>query len=106
MSVIFAAASVIICMGYHVFYFELPLPNGQTAQLLDLMDYISNSFLLPFICFLTCIFVGWVIKPQWIIEEMEASGHAFRRKKLYAFMIRYIAPIIMIVIFLQSVGGF
>lgn len=106
MSVIFAAASVIICMGYHVFYFELPLPNGQTAQLLDLMDYISNSFLLPFICFLTCIFVGWVIKPQWIIEEMEASGHAFRRKKLYAFMIRYIAPIIMIVIFLQSVVGF
>lgn len=105
-SVIFAMASVVICMGYHVFYFELPLPNGQTAQLLDLMDYISNSFLLPFICFLTCIFVGWVVKPQWIIEEMEASGHTFRRKKLYAFMIRYIAPILMFVIFLQSVGCF
>ena len=34
-------------MGYNVLYFELPLPNGSTAQLLDVMDYISNSFLMP-----------------------------------------------------------
>ena len=101
-----AVAAVIICMGYNVLYFELPLPNGQTAQLLDLMDYISNSFLLPFICLLTCIFVGWVIKPQWIIDEMESSGHKFGRKKLYAFMIRYVAPVIMAIVFLQSAGFF
>ncbi len=101
-----AVAAVIICMGYNVLYFELPLPNGQTAQLLDLMDYISNSFLLPFICLLTCIFVGWVIKPQWIIDEMESSGLKFGRKKLYAFMIRYVAPVIMAIVFLQSAWFF
>lgn len=89
---IFAAAAVIICLGYNIFYMELPLPNGQTAQLLDLMDYISNSFLMPFISLLTCLFIGWIMKPAWICEEMEASGHPFRRRKLYAFMIRYIAP--------------
>lgn len=102
--VISAVAAAIVCMGYNVFYFELTLPNGQTAQILDLMDYISNSFLMPFISLLTCIFVGWVIKPIWIIEEMEASGHAFGRKKLYAFMIRYITPVMMAVLFLQSAG--
>lgn len=102
--VISAVAAAIVCMGYNVFYFELPLPNGQTAQILDLMDYISNSFLMPFISLLTCIFVGWVIKPIWIIEEMEASGHTFGRKKLYAFMIRYITPVMMAVLFLQSAG--
>jgi len=103
-SVISAVAAAVICMGYNVFYFEMKLPNGATAQLLDLMDYISNSFLMPFISFLTCIFVGWVIKPKWIIEEMEASGHTFGRKKLYAFMIRYVTPVIMAVLFLQSAG--
>ena len=101
-----AIASLVICLGYNVFYFELKLPNGTTAQLLDLMDYISNSFLMPFISLLTCIFVGWIIKPKWICEEMEASGHPFRRKKLYSFMIRYVTPIIMAVLFLQSVGVF
>ena len=84
----------------------MPLPNGQTAQLLDLMDYISNSFLMPFISLLTCIFVGWVIKPAWIDEEMEVNGNVFRRKKMYAFMIRYVTPIMMAVLFLQSAGIF
>lgn len=101
-----AAASVIICMGYNVFYFEMKLPNGASAQLLDLMDYISNSFLMPFISLLTCIFVGWIIRPMWICEEMEASGHTFKRKKMYAFMIRYVTPIIMAMLFLQSAGVF
>ncbi len=68
------------------------------------MDYISNSFLMPLISFLTCIFVGWVIKPKWIEEEMTASGHAFPQKKLYSVMIRYIAPAIMAFLFLQSTG--
>ena len=102
--VLATAAAAVVCLGYNVFYFELTLPNGATAQLLDLMDYISNSFLMPFISLLTCIFVGWIIKPKWIIEEMEASGHTFTRKKLYAFMIRYVTPVIMAILFLQSAG--
>lgn len=102
--VLSAGAAAVICMGYNIFYFELSLPNGQTAQLLDVMDYVSNSFLMPLISFLTCIFIGWVMKPKWIIDEMEASGHTFGRKKLYAFMIRYVAPVMMAILFLQSTG--
>lgn len=99
-----AGAALLICLGYNVLYFELPLPNGSVGQLLDVMDYISNSILMPLISLLTCIFVGWVIKPQWIAEEMERGGCLFRRKKLYAFMIRFAAPVIMAVLFLQSTG--
>lgn len=98
--------AVIVCLGYNVFYFELKLPNGVTAQLLDVLDYISNSFLMPFISLMTCIFVGWVMKPQWIIDEVESSGHRFGRKKLYAVMIRYVAPIMLSVLLLQSLGVF
>ena len=102
--IVYSIASVIICMGYNVFYFKFTLPNGQSAQLLDIMDYVSNSFLLPLIAFLTCVFIGWIIKPKWIIEEMESNGNKFRRKKLYTVMIRYIAPAIMAVLFFQSTG--
>ena len=102
--VISAAAAAVICMGYNVFYFEWTLPNGSPAQLLDVMDYVSNSFLMPLISFLTCIFVGWVLKPRWIGEEMEASGHPFGHSRLYSFMIRYAAPVIMAVLFFQSTG--
>lgn len=105
-AVLSAAAAVVICLGYNLLYFELPLPNGSTAQLLDLMDYISNSFLMPFISLLTCIFVGWVIKPGYVCEEMEKGGCKFPRKKLYTVMIRYVAPIMMAVLFVQSTGLF
>ena len=83
---------------------KVKLPNGSTGQLLDIMDYISNSFLMPFISLLSAILIGWIIKPSWIVEEMELNGKKFSRKKLYNVMIRYIMPVIMVILFLQSTG--
>ena len=96
--------AVLICMGYNVLYFELPLPNGSTAQLLDVMDYISNSFLMPFISLLTSILVGWVVGPKWIIAEVEKNGEHFGRAKLYSVMMKYVVPVVMLILFLTSTG--
>lgn len=98
------AGTVLVCLGYNALYFEVTLPNGTVGQILDIFDYISNSLMMPIVSLLTCIIIGWIKKPQWIIEEMEASGHPFRRKKMYAFIIRYLAPILMFILFLQSTG--
>ena len=103
-SILSAVSAIVICMGYNVFYFELTLPNGSVGQLLDIMDYISNSFLMPLISFLTAIFVGWVIKPKWIEEEMLVGADRFSRAKLYGFMVRFVVPVIMAVLFFQSTG--
>ena len=96
--------AVLICLGYNVLYFELPLPNGSNAQLLDVMDYISNSFLMPFISLLTSILIGWVIGPKWIIDEVEKNGERFGRAGLYRVMIRYVVPVVMLILFLTSTG--
>ncbi len=104
--IVSAVAGIIICLGYNVLYFEAPLPNGSTGQLLDIADYISNSFLMPLISFLTCIFIGWVVKPSWIESEMVVNGEVFHKKTLYGIMVKYIAPVLMGVLFLQSTGIF
>lgn len=104
LSVIYLIATAVIALGYSIFYVEVMLPNGSTGQLLDIMDYISNSFMMPFIALLSSILIGWVIRPAWIAEEMERGGKIFRRKKLYTVMIRYIMPVIMLILFLQSTG--
>ena len=96
--------AVLICLGYNVLYFELKLPNGSTGQLLDVMDYISNSFLMPIISFLTSILIGWVVGPKWIVEEVEKNGEHFSRAGMYSFLIRYIVPAVMLVLFLVSTG--
>lgn len=104
LSVIYLAVSAVITLGYSIFYVEVPLPNGTTDQLLDIMDYISNSVMMPFIAFFSTILIGWIVTPDYVIDEMERSGDKFRRKKLYYVIIRFVAPIMMFVLFLQSTG--
>lgn len=104
LTVIYLAASAIIALGYSIFYIEVKLPNGSVGQLLDIMDYISNSVMMPFIALLSAFLIGWIKTPDYVIEEMESTGDTFRRKKLYRIMIRYVAPVMMFVLFLQSTG--
>lgn len=104
LSVIYLAASAVITLGYSVFYVEVMLPNGSVGQLLDIMDYVSNSVMMPFIALLSTILIGWIKTPDYVIGEMERNGEHFRRKSVYRVMIRYIAPVMMLILFLQSTG--
>lgn len=103
-TVIALVVGVVVCLGYNIFYFELKLPNGSTAQILDILDYISNNFFMPLVAIGTCILIGWVVKPKTIIDEVEKNGEKMGRKKLYNIMIRYIAPAMLVILFLKSIG--
>ncbi|MDE6252549.1 MAG: sodium-dependent transporter [Lachnospiraceae bacterium] len=95
---------IIVCLGYNKLYFDITLPNGAHAQILDIMDYISNNCLMPLVAIGTCILIGWIIKPSVIIEEVEKSGCKFGRKKLYIVMVKYIAPVLLVILLLKSFG--
>ena len=103
-TVIALAGAVLVCLGYNALYFDVVLPNGAHAQILDIMDYISNNFLMPLVAIGTCILIGWVLKPKTVIEEVEKSGCRFGRKQLYVVMIRFIAPVLLVVLLLKSIG--
>lgn len=103
-SIIGLILGVIVCFGYNVFYFELPLPNGSTAQVLDIMDYISNSLFMPLVGLGTCIVVGWIIGPEYIIQEATKNGEGFTRHTLFVVTIKYIAPVLLFILLLQSTG--
>ena len=91
-------------MGYNKLYFEFKLPNGTKAQILDVMDYLSNNCLMPLVALLTCILIGWGVKPKTIIDEVTEGGFKFRRKTLYIIMVKFIAPVLLVLLLLQSLG--
>ena len=102
-----AAAFVIglaVCFGYNIFYFELTLPNHTVGQVLDVLDYVSNFVLMPVVAIATCVLIGWVIKPEGIIREVTINGEHFGRKKLYVVMVRFVAPALLVLLLLQSLG--
>lgn len=75
-------------------------PMGMSF--LDFFDFISNSLLMPVVAFLTCFFVGYVIGPKVVAQEVKSTS-AFKREKLFVVMIRYIAPLCIIAILVSSI---
>ena len=72
-------------------------------QFLDFFDFITNSVLMPIVATATCIFIGWVLKPKSIEDEVEAEGRPFRAKVLYRFMVRYFAPLFVTAILVSEI---
>lgn len=97
---------IIVCLGYNRLYFELELPNGASAQILDVLDYLSNNLLMPFVALVTCILIGWIAKPKAVIDEVTKNGEKFSRKIIYNVMIKFISPALLLVLLLQAVGLF
>lgn len=98
--------SLVVCLGYNVWDFDLTLPNGSVGKILDILDYASNNILMPIVGLLTCILIGWVAKPKTTIDEITINGEKFGRKGLYVVMVKFVAPILLIVILLTGFGVF
>lgn len=97
-TVVSLVLGLLSCFGYSIFSaFEI-----LGKQMLDFFDFITNSALMPLIALLTCIFVGYILKPKTLIEEVEISGR-FKQKGLFNVMIRYVAPVCLIIILVSSI---
>ncbi len=90
-----------INMGYNVLISVEPL--GPGTQMLDFADFITNSVMMPIAALLTCVFVGWLIKPQEIIDEIKISS-PFKLEKAWTVMIKYVAPVLLVVILVAYVA--
>ena len=85
-------------LGYGLLDWIAPLG----FSLLDFFDFISNSVLMPIVALFTCLFVGWVVKPKLVVDEVKRSSR-FPREKLFVVVVRYIAPICILLVLISSV---
>ncbi len=99
--VLFTIAGIIINLGYSSLSFIQPM--GEGSSILDLLDFISNSVMMPLAALMTCIFVGWVIKPQILVDEIKRNT-SFKTEKAWIIMIKYVAPIVVVVILIAYIA--
>lgn len=71
-------------------------------DILDFLDFLSNSVLMPVVGMLTCIIVGFILKPGVIISEVELNG-PFKMKRFYSVMVKWIAPLCIFAILISSI---
>lgn len=73
-------------------------------EILDFFDFISNSVLMPIVALLICVFVGWIITPKGLIEEIKLNS-PFRAEKAWVVMIKFLAPVLVIAILVWNIIG-
>lgn len=71
-------------------------------SILDFCDFISNNILMPIVALLLSLFVGYVIKPEVIEDEISISAN-FKAKTFYSILIKYIVPVFVLIILISSV---
>ena len=71
--------------------------------LLDFFDFLSNSVLMPIVAILTCVCIGHFIGSKTVEDEVEING-PFKVKKFYRIMLKWIAPICLVLILIFAVS--
>ncbi|MGE5380201.1 MAG: sodium-dependent transporter [Methylocystaceae bacterium] len=72
----------------------------------DLYDFTSSNILLPLGGLIICLFVGWKLGSLEIYKEASNNGTLGNTTfiKVFTFIVRYIAPLAIVVVFLNSLG--
>ena len=89
-------------LGYNIWN-HIHLFGDPNTNILDIFDFISNSVIMPIVAFATTILVGFVIKPQAIIDEVKETDGTFKSQRLFTIMIKWIAPVFIALILITSV---
>ena len=89
--------------------------SGLTiTSFMDIMDFIWGSFFIIIVSLFVCLYVGWVIKPARIIAELNEGSPFFTTVKIggltpaqiWTFFIRYICPMVIIIVILNQFNVF
>ncbi|MBQ4165919.1 MAG: sodium-dependent transporter, partial [Oscillospiraceae bacterium] len=84
-------------LGYGVWSAARPLGMA----LLDFFDYMGNSIITPIVAMISCIFIGWVVKPRVLSEEIAQDGK-FARQRSFEFIVKWIAPLFIAAVLIGS----
>lgn len=104
-----AIVALVTCLGYNKLSFihiKIDTLAINLESVLDILDYVSNYVLMPIVALVTCILVGWIVKPKTVIDEVKANGEKFSREGLYNVMVKFVAPVCLILIFISAFGVF
>ena len=81
-------------LGYGVLGNVMPLG----MDFLTFFDYISNSVMMPIVAIGTCLLIGWFVGTKVIEDEITVNGEPFKRKAIFRVMVKYVAPVFLVVI--------
>ena len=70
----------------------------------DAMDFLVSNLLMPFGALCLSLFTGYIFKKRLAMEELHLDETPWKQGlfKFWIFLLRYIIPIIIIVVFIAQ----
>ena len=100
--------------GFFIFLLGIPSSLAQEVlsnftifglDFLSAMDFLASYILMPFGAFMMTLFLVRVLGLDEAIKEATNDGTIpFKIKELWSFLVKYVVPIIIFLVFLSSVG--
>lgn len=76
-------------------------------NIFDSLDFVTANVLLPLGGLFTCVFVGWKLDQRIVKAQISNDGTLrFRIYGIFIFLLRYLCPLVLAVIFLDNLGVF
>ncbi|QVK19792.1 sodium-dependent transporter [Mycoplasmatota bacterium] len=91
--VVIIGISASLSVGGHILSDLGFISNGRS--LFDFIDWSLDYAILPISTLLLSIFIGWILKPRAIIDEIESGGIKYKFTKTSIFLLRYVIPMII-----------
>lgn len=104
-SLVVTALSLALGIPSSLGFGPLSFISWMNLSILDIMDFISNSVLMPIVALFTCIFVGFIIKPKTLADEVKETDGTFKAEGMFTLMIKWVAPIFLVLILVSSVAS-
>ncbi len=92
---------MLLSFNHWAFEFEF-LGQKKINGLFDVFDLLTSTVLLPLGGLAMAIFVGWILSKVVVMDEL-GQGLSFY---FWYFLIRFIAPFAVLLIFLNAIGVF
>lgn len=86
--------------------FVLGIPSDLAVNFLGFMDGVATNYLLPAGATLIAMFTGWGLKAKERQEEFEIGEIPSSAYLGWSFLIRFVSPVAVALIFLHQLGVF
>ena len=99
------ALGIMTVFSFNIWAFKLPFTiSGKTYEngFFDFFDVLTANIMLPLGGLLIAIFAGWYMSKEASRDELDiGDGNAYQ---LWHYVIRYISPVAIVIVFLQLIG--
>jgi len=78
------------------------IPIFHDHTVFDLLDYLTSNIMLPLGGLLIAVFAAWRMRRDASVDELAMGDGFFYR--LWRFLVRYITPVAVMIVFLNVIG--